>query len=255
MALYAEERQQEIAEQARREGRVEVNALAAEYGITPETIRRDLKSLERQGILRRVHGGGIPIERFQSEPAVAEKAGHMAEEKQRIAAAAIALIPRSGSIYLDAGTTTQALAELIPNDRDLTVITNCVPVAMTLSTRSRLNVLLVGGRVRGRTLATVDDWATRIVSELRVDVAFVATNGFSLEHGLTTPDVAEAAVKRAVVASGRQVVLLADHTKIGEERMVKFADTSQIDVLVTDVGIDSETDRALSANGTEVIKA
>ncbi|MGH3440885.1 MAG: DeoR/GlpR family DNA-binding transcription regulator [Nitriliruptorales bacterium] len=253
--MYAEERRAEIAERASRNGRVEVARLADDFAVTPETVRRDLTDLERRGVLRRVHGGAIPVGRLRSEPAVAEKAALMAAEKRRIAEAALDHLPRTGTILLDAGTTTGALADLLPTDRDLTVVTNGLPIAMTLSTRSNLTLLLVGGRVRGRTLAQVDDWAVRTLDELSVDVAFLATNGVSVARGLTTPDPAEAAAKRAMVRTGRQVVLLADRTKIGEEHFVRFADLADVDVLITDAGA-AETDvTAIAAAGVEVVRA
>lgn len=253
--MYAEERRAEIADRATREGRVEVARLAEDFAVTPETVRRDLTDLERRGVLHRVHGGAIPIGRLRSEPAVAEKAALMAAEKRRIAEAALDYLPRTGTVLLDAGTTTGAVADLLPTDRELTVVTNGLPIAMTLSTRPNLNLLLVGGRVRGRTLAQVDDWALRILDELSVDVAFIATNGLSVGRGLTTPDPAEAAVKRAMVRAGRQVVLLADHTKLGEEHFVRFADLADLDVLVTDAGIPEADVTAIAAAGVEVVRA
>lgn len=253
--MYQEERRQAIGELVRRDGRGHVGELAARFAVTQETVRRDLIDLERRGVLRRVHGGAMPVERLRSEPAVAEKARLMADEKHRIARAALGHVPRTGSIVLDAGTTTGALAGLIPTDRELTVVTNSVPIAMNLSARSSLNLLLVGGRVRGRTLAAVDDWAQRTLSDLVIDVAFIATNGVSVEHGLSTPDLSEAAVKRAMVAAGRRVVLVADHTKVGEEHFARFAEISDVDVFITDRGVSPATVASFERAGLEVVVA
>jgi DeoR family transcriptional regulator, fructose operon transcriptional repressor len=253
--LYAEERRQLIAERARRDGRIEVAMLATELAVTTETVRRDLTDLEHRGLLRRVHGGAIPVERLRSEPDVAERAVRHAEEKARIASAALAELPAGGTVILDAGTTTGALAGLLPNDRPLTVVTNAVTIALTVSTRSNIELHLVGGRVRSRTLATVDDRALRSLDDLTVDVAFVATNGLTVARGLTTPDPAEAAVKRAMVRSGRRVVLLADHSKLGQDHFVRFAELRDVDLLVTDVGIDPRDRDVLVAAGLEVVLA
>jgi DeoR family transcriptional regulator, fructose operon transcriptional repressor len=253
--MYAEERRQLIADLARRAGRVEVATLAAELAVTTETVRRDLTDLEHRGLLRRVHGGAIPVERLRSEPDVAERAGRHADEKSRIATAALAELPSGGTIVLDAGTTTGALAALLPTDRPLTVVTNAVTIALTVSTRTNVELHLVGGRVRGRTLATVEDWALRTLDDLAVDVAFVATNGLTVSRGLTTPDPAEAAVKRALVRSGRRVVLLADHSKLGQDHFVRFAELRDIDLLITDAGIDPRDRDALVAAGLEVVLA
>jgi DeoR family transcriptional regulator, fructose operon transcriptional repressor len=253
--VYAEERRQLIADRAHRDGRIEVAALAAELAVTTETVRRDLTDLERRGVLRRVHGGAIPVERLRSEPDVAERAMRQSSEKTRIATAALAELPAGGTIILDAGTTTGALAALLPNDRPLTVVTNAVTIALTVSTRSNIELHLVGGRVRGRTLATVEDWALRTLDDLAVDVSFVATNGLTVARGLTTPDPAEAAVKRALVANGRRVVLLADHSKIGQDHFVRFAELRDIDRLITDAAIDPRDRDELVAAGLEVVLA
>jgi DeoR family transcriptional regulator, fructose operon transcriptional repressor len=175
--MYAAERQQEIVDRARRDGRVDVATLAEELAVTTETVRRDLDQLERQGLVRRVHGGALPVERLRLEAEVSERALAMAAEKERIAKAALAHVPHEGTVLIDAGTTTARLAELLPDDRELTVVTNSLPIALTLATRLRLTVLTVGGRVRGKTLAQVDRWALRSLAEIRVDVAFLATNG------------------------------------------------------------------------------
>src|SRR5690242_11752250 len=211
--MYAEERQQEILRRTREAGRVDVVTLAEDFGVTMETIRRDLTVLERAGTLRRVHGGAIPLERLGFEPALAARDEVMTAEKERIAKAALAELPQDGAIIIDAGSTMGRLVQVLPADRELTVVVNSPPLATALATRPSVTVLMLGGRVRGRTLATVEDWALQQLSQLHVDVAFMATNGCSVARGLTTPDPAEAAIKRAMIASAQRSVLLADHTK------------------------------------------
>jgi DeoR family fructose operon transcriptional repressor len=127
--MYAEERQQEILREARAAGRVDVVTLAEQFGVTTETIRRDLTVLERAGVLRRVHGGAIPVERLGFEPAVATRDEVMTAEKERIAKAALAELPQDGAIVIDAGTTTGRLVQALPPDRELTVIVNSPPLA------------------------------------------------------------------------------------------------------------------------------
>lgn len=253
--MYAAERQQKILRRARRAGRVEVATLADELAVTGETVRRDLDALERQGLIRRVHGGALPVERLRFESGVSERLATMAPEKERIGKAALDHLPREGAILVDAGTTTARFAESIPDDREMTVVTNALPIALSLSARPRLTVLTVGGRVRGRTLAQVDRWALRSLSEIRVDVAFLATNGVSVAGGLTTPDLAEATVKEAMVTAANRVVLLADHTKVGDDQFCRFADISQVDVLVTDTGLADDQARLLTDAGVEVVRA
>jgi DeoR family transcriptional regulator, fructose operon transcriptional repressor len=230
-------------------------ALADDLGVTSETIRRDLTVLERAGVLRRVHGGAIPIERLGFEPGLAARDAVMTGEKERIAKAALAALPQEGAVIIDAGTTTGRLAAVLPTDRELTVVVNAPPLAVALASRPNLTVIMLGGRVRGRTLATVDDLALRPLEHLFVDVAFMATNGCTPEHGLTTPDPAEAAVKRAMVRTARRAVLLADHTKFSQDYMARFAELSDIDVIYSDTGLDRGLAAELEAAGPEVVRA
>src|SRR6266567_8038640 len=148
--MYAEERLQFIVQRARLEGRVDVAALADGLNVTAETIRRDLTILERHGLLRRVHGGAIPVERLGFEPALATRDATMTAEKDRIAKAALAEVPAEGAILLDAGSTTGRLADALPVDRELTVVTHSLTIAMALSARPNLTLMLLGGRLRGR---------------------------------------------------------------------------------------------------------
>ncbi|MEO3748364.1 DeoR/GlpR family DNA-binding transcription regulator [Plantactinospora sp. B5E13] len=253
--MYAEERQQEILRRAREAGRVDVMALADSLHVTAETIRRDLTVLERAGVLRRVHGGAIPVERIGFEPALAARDAVLVDEKERIAKAALAELPAEGAVILDAGTTTARLAQLLPADRELTVVVNSPVLAAGLGLKPNLTVLLLGGRVRGKTLATVDDWALRPLAGLYVDVAFMGTNGCSIERGMTTPDPAEAAVKRAMIGAARRVVLLADHTKIGNDYLARFGSLDDLDLLITDSGLDQELAEDVEATGVRVVRA
>src|SRR4051812_24802957 len=178
--MYAEERQRHIAAAPRAAGRVDVAELSAELKVTAETIRRDLTVLERAGVLRRVHGGAIPVERLGFEPALATRNEVMTGEKERIAKAALAELPEEGSVIIDAGSTTARLAEALPAGRGLAGLVNSPPLATALASRANLTVMILGGRVRGRTMATVDDWDLRPLRQVHVDVAFMATNGLSV---------------------------------------------------------------------------
>jgi DeoR family transcriptional regulator, fructose operon transcriptional repressor len=252
--MDAEERQQYIVDRARRDGRVDVADLAGELAVTGETIRRDLSVLERHGLLRRVHGGAIPVERLGFEPALAARDTVLTSEKDRIAKAALAELPEEGSILLDAGSTTARLAEILPVDRQLTVLTNALPTALALTTRTNVTVLFIGGRVRRRTLACVDPWAIEALGQSYVDVAFIATNGISVQRGLTTPDQAEAAVKRAMIDAARRTVLLADHTKLSSDHLSRFGQLCDIDTFITDTGLDEHTAAEIESRGPRVVR-
>jgi len=253
--MYAEERQQYILDRARGAGRVEVNTLAEDLDVTPETVRRDLTILERHGVLRRVHGGAIPVERLGFEPGVETRAERFVAEKERIAKAALSHLPDEGTVLIDAGTTTLRLAEHLPRDHELTIVTNSLAIATQVAAYPNLSLYLLGGRVRGRTLAAVGSWATNALSEVFVDVAFIGTNGLSVQRGLTTPDQSEAAAKRAMIKAARRSVVLADHTKVGVDHFSRFADLADIAAIITDDGLDPETAAEIEALGPEVVLA
>ena len=253
--MYAPERQQEILRLARDGGRVDVVSLAEEFQVTAETIRRDLKALDRAGLVRRVHGGAIPAGRLDFEPDLAERESTAADEKDRIAKAALAELPTQGTVILDAGTTIARLAGIIPLEAELTVVTHSLPIAARLADHPGMQLHIVGGRVRHRTRAAVDAWALRAYGEIRADVVFVAANGFSAGHGLTTPDLAEAAVKRAAMTAARRVVLLADSAKHGQEHFARFGALSDVDLLITDTGLSPEDATAMERGGMEVVRA
>jgi len=251
--MYAPERHQHILETARAFGRVDVANLARDLSVTPETVRRDLTALERRGVLRRVHGGAMAIERMGFEQDVADRETHETAHKDRIAAAALEELPDGGSIIIDAGTTTVRFAQLLPIDRELTVVTHSLPVANAVVNRSNITLQLLGGVVRGRTLAAVGDWTRSQVADIFVDVAFMGTNGLSVERGLTTPDIAEATVKRALMNAARRTVVLVDHTKFGREDFALVAPLSDVDTIITDLQLPTEYADDIDKAGPRVV--
>lgn len=255
--MYAEERQQAMARLVSDRGRLAVTTLATEYDVTTETIRRDLSALERLGLVRRVHGGAVPAHALPViEPALGDRDRAHAEAKDRIAEAALGLLPRAGaSVLLDAGSTTGRLAARIPAGQRLSVWTHAVPLAARLTALPGLELHLLPGQVRATTQAAVGPDTIEALGRLRADVAFLGTNGISLLHGLSTPDAEEAATKRALVGAARQVVVLADASKIGEESTVRFATLAQVDVLVTDDALSPEDRTDLEHAGVEVVVA
>jgi DeoR family transcriptional regulator, fructose operon transcriptional repressor len=254
--MYAEERQQAILSRAREAGSVDVDALSTGFEVSQETIRRDLKTLEQAGMVRRVHGGAIAVERLTFEPALDERDRLMTDEKEAIAHEAIKRLPESGSaILIDAGSTTRRFAQILPADCGLTVVTNSPAIGMLLAHRDDLTVMLLGGRLRTRTIATVDEWAIHGTSLIHVDIAFMATNGLSTTHGLTTPDPAEAAIKRAMIGTADEVILLADHTKVDDDYFARFGDVDDVDLLVTDAGLGDDATQQFLQAGLDVVRA
>lgn len=253
--MYAEERQLEILARARRDGRIEVADIAEELGVTPETVRRDLSVLERRGELRRVHGGAIPVERLDFEPRLATRQQQLMAEKERIAKAALEEVPEEGVVLLDSGSTPEVLARHLPGNRHLTVVTNGLQTAVSLADKPNLTVWTLGGRLRSVTLGVVDDWARRLLGEISVDVAFLGTNGASVNRGLTTTEPAEAAVKSAMVAAARRRVLITVHSKFERDSFCRWASFDEIDLVITDTGLDEQVAAQVEEAGPKVVRA
>ncbi len=253
--MYAPERHRAIVERVSTGGRAAVVDLADSLDVTPETIRRDLSILERQGLIRRVHGGAIPVRRLGFQPTVDSRSAVLIEEKGRIAEAALEEIPEEGAIIVDSGTTTGRLVAMLPHDRQLTVVTNSVQHAIALANRENITCLLLGGRVRGRTLACVDSWATSSLKGLTADVAIIGTDGISLDRGLTTPDRVEAEIKGAMLDAALRKVVLADHTKFGDDHFAAFAQLEDVDVIISDTGLSADVASAIEAAGPMVVLA
>lgn len=256
--MYAEERQQRIVEQVHSQGRVSVTELAMEFDVTPETIRRDLTVLDRAGLLHKVHGGAVPASTLAlPETGVRDREQVNTAAKHTIAQAAAERLglTEGSTLLLDAGTTTGALARLLPSDLSLTVVTDSVLTAAVLASRGDLTVRVLGGQVRGLTQAAVGPEALEALAVMRVDVVVIGTNGLTAGHGLSTPDPDEAAVKRAMVRAARRVVVLADSTRVGQEHLVSFAPLDVVDLLVTDATLPPALLSQLVTTGTEVLIA
>ena len=258
--MYAMERQEFIERLLLDEGRVSVIELARRFEVTTETVRRDLDHLEGIGALRRVHGGAVLRDRDSlAEPTLAERSQRRSQAKAAIARRALEVLGERfrGSIYLDAGTTTQAVAaqltdRLIVTGGQAEVVTHAMTLAHTLAGASDASLTVIGGRVRTATAAAVGADTVRAIERLRPDIAFLGTNGISAGFGLSTPDPDEAAVKSAIVRAARRIVVVADADKQGRELLVGFAPLDEIDVLVTDAAPDVELAEALSDADVEV---
>ncbi|MDQ0754540.1 DeoR/GlpR family DNA-binding transcription regulator [Arthrobacter sp. B3I4] len=267
--MFAQERQQLIVELVAASGRASVTDLAERFSITTETVRRDLAALETAGTVRRVHGGAVSPERISTtEESILERTVQRQPEKTRIAEAALALVPqgRSGSILIDAGSTTEALAGMLAartpgsssgtsGDAELVVITHALPIAAALSGEPGIALHLLGGRVRGLTQAAVGQSTVEAAGRIRPDIAFIGTNGISAAFGLSTPDPEEAAVKAAFVHSARRIVVLADSSKLDAETLVQFASLKDLDTVITDSTPSPALAAALADAGVEVMVA
>jgi DeoR family fructose operon transcriptional repressor len=261
--MYAVERQQRIEQILVEEGRVAVVDLARRFDVTTETVRRDLGVLEEAGSLVRVHGGAVAKDADStSEPTVIERAGRHGAAKNAIAERALTALGPGfhGSVFIDAGTTTAAVAAGLserlsavqPSGRPIEAVTHSLTIAPALAATDDVSLTVIGGRIRGITAAAVGVETVNAIRRLRPDVAFIGTNGVSAEFGLSTPDPDEASVKSAIVQSARRVIVVADASKHDRELLVTFASLEDIDVLVTDAEPPAALGAALADAGVEV---
>ena len=250
--MLAAERRRVISDSIRSRGVVAVNELAQALGTTEITVRRDLRSMAREGLLVRTHGGAVLPAVLGHEPSYSEKAHQAASEKAAIAQLAVSLIRPGDSILLGPGTTTLALARLLTSSPELTVVTNSLLVAQALMEAPHVEVILTGGTLRRSIYALVGPAAEESVRSLRASQAFISGNGFSAERGLSTPSPLVAAMDRALAGAAQQVVVLLDHTKIGQETMCQTVPAARVDMLITDSHAKQRDLDAISEAGVEV---
>ncbi|MCI9887106.1 DeoR/GlpR transcriptional regulator [Micrococcales bacterium 31B] len=234
--MLARQRQQLILQEISRNGAVRVSELTERYNVSDMTIRRDLDALERDGLVTKVHGGAtLPVGRSAEEISFTEKLRQRQEEKQSIGVAAATLIAPGMSVCISGGTTTWAAANYLREIENLTIITNSTSVADVLCENPvvRQTVLLTGGeRTPSHTL--VGPVADKMLASYRADVCLIGAHGISPDHGLTTPNVAEARTNEVMIESSSQLIVLCDSSKWGMVGLVRFATLEDLDVLVTD---------------------
>lgn len=236
-ALFAEERHAQILNMLQEKAKIHVSDLCEHFSVSPATIRNDLRDLESRQMLKRTHGGAIPLEKAAFEPTTSTKRVGNRERKRRIAAFAATLVEDGDTVALDAGTTTMELARLLSKRSQLTILTNDVRIASYLEQNGSQTVVLIGGILRHGQGCTVGPIATAAISQLSVDKAFLGANAFSIEKGFSTPDLQQAEVKRALIQCASETIVLCDSSKFGRISFVKFASTSEVDRLITDQDI------------------
>jgi DeoR/GlpR family transcriptional regulator of sugar metabolism len=250
--VFAAERRQRILELLRANGALSLRELAQAVRSSEVTVRRDLKALAAEGLLNRHHGGATLPGDLTREPTHAQKAQVASAEKLAIADLAASLVEEGDAIVVGPGTTTQAFAARLGRFSELAVVTNSLPVAQALAAYPRIEVVLTGGTLRGSILALVGSAAEASLAGLRVRRAFLSGNGLTAERGLSTPNMQVASVDRALAAAAEEVVVLADHTKIGVDTMVQTVPTERIDHLVTDENAPADVLDELAGRGVRL---
>jgi DeoR family transcriptional regulator of aga operon len=249
--MLNEERQRAILELLRRDGRVVVVDLAEQYDTSPVTIRKDLDALHLKGLIHRTHGGALPARDALEDPTLREKEKLHRREKLQIAAAAVSMVSGGQVVILDSGTTTTAIARALRNFQNLTIITNSVNIAAELS-GSAVEVILSGGNLRKNSFSLVGPIAEETLHKLHADILFLGVDGFDVQYGISTPNLLESKVNRAMIEISRVAVAVCDSSKFGKRSLSLIAPPSSLQHVITDSGITKADLGALKKSGIEV---
>ena len=247
------ERRQHIMSLIRNHGRVLVGDVSRDLAISRITIRKDLDFLQSKGLIERTHGGALPVSAGALfDPTLEEKQKQHLEEKHQIAAAAVSMIEEGQCVMLDSGTTTSAIAQQLKRFSRLTVITNAVNIAVDL-TSTNLDVILLGGSLRKNSFSLVGPIAEDVLEDMNADILFLGVDGFDPEFGITTPNVLESRVNRAMVKAARKVVVVCDSTKFSRRSLSRIVPPSEIDFVITDKNLPKGVEESLRSQNIDVV--
>jgi DeoR family transcriptional regulator of aga operon len=251
--MMVDERRQHVLGLIQREGRAIVGELSEQLGISRITIRKDLEYLQSQGLIQRSHGGALPVQSGTLfDPSLPEKQKLHSKEKARIAAAAVDLVEENQCVIIDSGTTTTAIALALRKFQRLTIITNAVNIAAELANVD-FEVILTGGTLRKNSFSLVGPLAEEMLSEIHADILFLGVDGFDPQVGITTPNMLESRVNRAMVSAASTVVAVCDSTKFGRHSLALIVPPQKIDVLITDANLETHYSEQLNKLGIRVI--
>lgn len=247
-------RHPEILEIAKRNGKVTVDGLAEHFGVTLQTIRRDLADLAHDGKLDRVHGGAV-LPSGVTNIGYEERRSLNAEQKRAIAAACAAQIPHGISLFLNIGTTTEAVAEALLAHENLLVVTNNINVANILAANPHCEVIVTGGQLRRADGGLIGAMASETITQFKFDLAVIGCSAVDADGDLLDFDIQEVNVSQAILRQSRQRFLVADHTKFARSAPARIASLEQIDTVFTDHAIAAPLRERCDAWGTQVVHA
>ena len=248
------ERQLELAHLVQRAGRLSVAQICEQFGISEATARRDLEALSEQGLIQRVYGGAILVRQAAPEEPILSRSHEQENEKERIGRAAAALIQDGETIFLGSGTTVLQVAQYLLT-RNITVITNSLPVINLMSEKENISLIALGGMLRDSELSFIGHITEQALSEVRADRVVIGIRAISLEQGLTNDYLPETLTDRAILKAGSKTIIVADHTKCGVISTAFLAALTAMQTLVTDDGTDPDFIEALRSQRIEVIVA
>jgi len=247
------DRQLQIVQLVEHQQRISVSDICTMFEISEATARRDLENLASAGKLQRVHGGAIALSPAPPELPILQRQNDQADEKIRIGTAAAALVQAGETVFLGSGTTVLEAARALRGRRDLTILTNSLPVVNALAGAEGVTLICLGGMLRASEFSFIGHITEQALAEVRADKVFMGTRAISLEHGLTHEYLPETMTDRAILKAGREIIVLADHTKLGRAATVLLAPLKSIHTLVTDAGAPHDFIRAIQAKGLQVV--
>jgi DeoR family transcriptional regulator, aga operon transcriptional repressor len=251
--LSIEERQDELRRLVEQRTRITVGEICEQFAVSEATARRDLDTLAERGEVLRVHGGAIAVRRAPPEPPALQRSVEQASNKQRIGQLAASLIGDGETIFLGSGTTVYEVACNLIGRRDLTVITNSLLVINALSDAPGITVISLGGMLRRSELSFIGHITEDALSQLRADTVIMGIRALDPVEGLTNDYLPETRTDRALLNIGKQVIIVADHTKIGRVSTAFVAPLSMVNILVTDEDTPPELLQAFSARGVQLL--
>jgi DeoR family transcriptional regulator of aga operon len=232
--LSSIERQNQILQFLLRNQRICITEICESFSISEATARRDLETLASRGKIQRVHGGAIALIQVPPEQPILQRQNEQTDEKLRIGQAAAALVQEGETVFLGSGTTVLEIARTLRRRHNLTVITNSLPAVNALAGVEGITVICLGGMLRDSELSFVGHITEQALAEVRADKVFIGTRAISLDHGLTHEFLPETLTDRAILKSGKEIIVVADHTKFGRAATILLAPLSSVHVIVTD---------------------
>lgn len=251
--MFAEERYQVILNLLDENASVKVSELTEYFGVSESTIRRDLQDMEEKGMLSRTHGGAVKSTQTRQEPSFQEKEDVHHTDKEIIGKLAASMVHDGESILLDSGTTTLEMAKHL-TAKNLTVLTNSMDVATSLSGKEGIDVILTGGNFRNNTRSMVGPICDQTLRQFKPDKVFLGTNGITRKDGMTTPNLVEATTKRTMLLSGKNVYILADPSKFGTVHFSVFGSVKEVTAVITTNNLGEEIQQAYQEMGIKLIQ-
>jgi DeoR/GlpR family transcriptional regulator of sugar metabolism len=248
------ERQNQILQFILRSQRISITQICENFSVSEATARRDLEYLANEGKVQRVHGGAIVITQTPPEQPILQRQDEQSQEKLRIGEAAAGLVHDGETIFLGSGTTVLEAARSLRGRRNLTVITNSLPVVNVLGGSKDITIICLGGMLRESELSFIGHITEQALSEVRADKVFIGTRAISLEHGLTHEYLPETMTDRAILKAGQEIIVLADHSKFGRAAAVLLAPLERVHTIVTDDGTPDDFLQAVQQRGIKVVK-